>query len=488
MRPASRAVCGLLLLFVACARPLAVEEIPLSADPDRQIISLGMDLAAARTREIDRLSPAWFERASEAHAEARALRREGGDLEEILRRVAEGNAALDEAEASATLAVAALSKVLAVRERALAAGAASLGEPFEASEERLSALTGEIEAGDLSAAREAQEALAARYATLELRAIEERTLGDARRVLARARAEGAQQRVPSAFTAARNELEQAEASVEEQPYAESILRERAEAARFQARRALELNRAARVVDTDGAEAAVLAQERRLRSLGKALGLPDRRDRSFDSRWVALESSAASLREDRDFLVDQAGELREDLATARRDVEQLTGRTRELERERQSDELFDRARATFSPGEAEVYRRGGQLIIRLRGLGFPVGGSSIQPDDYPLLAKVQKVIRTFGQPTVTIEGHTDSTGGDALNQQLSQERAQAVRDYLASNNVLPPYRMIAVGRGSADPLASNETVEGRALNRRIDIILDTREIRFIADAQIGRRAP
>jgi outer membrane protein OmpA-like peptidoglycan-associated protein len=109
----------------------------------------------------------------------------------------------------------------------------------------------------------------------------------------------------------------------------------------------------------------------------------------------------------------------------------------------------------------------------------VGEATIAPADYRLLTKVQRAIRTFGNPRVTIEGHTDSTGGAALNERLSQERAESVRDYLVANNVLPMHRIVAVGRASEDPLATNETKEGRALNRRIDVILDTRRILFIA---------
>ena len=90
-----------------------------------------------------------------------------------------------------------------------------------------------------------------------------------------------------------------------------------------------------------------------------------------------------------------------------------------------------------------------------------------------------MIRRFGTPGVTVEGHTDSTGGSALNERLSQERAEVVRRFLVDNEVVPPHRVMAIGRGAEAPLAPNDTPEGRRLNRRIDIVIDTRELFLLA---------
>jgi OOP family OmpA-OmpF porin len=111
-----------------------------------------------------------------------------------------------------------------------------------------------------------------------------------------------------------------------------------------------------------------------------------------------------------------------------------------------------------------------LVIRLKAIQFPVGQAIIMPNNYPLLTTVQKAISTFGKPDVVIEGHTDSTGSEALNQQLSQRRAEAVKQYLVYNGTLPGSKIAAVGYGSSRPLASNATVRGRAINRRIDVII------------------
>ncbi|MFZ0131215.1 MAG: OmpA family protein, partial [Desulfobacterales bacterium] len=122
---------------------------------------------------------------------------------------------------------------------------------------------------------------------------------------------------------------------------------------------------------------------------------------------------------------------------------------------------------------EVYRQGDQLVIRLRGMQFPIGKAVIMPGNYELLSKVQLAIRSFTDPEVIVEGHTDSTGSTEVNQQLSQERATAVKEYLLANDTLPGSSVMAVGYGSSRPLMSNETSDGRAVNRRIDVIITPR---------------
>jgi len=136
-------------------------------------------------------------------------------------------------------------------------------------------------------------------------------------------------------------------------------------------------------------------------------------------------------------------------------------------------LFIEVQNIFSTDEAEVYKQGNRLIIRLRAIQFPVGQAIIMPDNYALLSMVQRSIRTFGGPDVVIEGHTDSTGSDDVNENLSQQRAESVRQYLIANKTLSYDKIVAVGYGSKRPLVSNSTPEGRAVNWRIDVIISPR---------------
>ena len=139
-------------------------------------------------------------------------------------------------------------------------------------------------------------------------------------------------------------------------------------------------------------------------------------------------------------------------------------------EKRFNEKLSSIQHYFKPHEAEVYKKQNQVIIRLKTMHFPVGQSVIMPDNYGLLSKVQRAIRTFGEPDVIIGGHTDSTGSEEINEHLSQQRADAVRQYFVANETLPYEKIIAVGYGSMRPIASNATESGRAMNRRIDVII------------------
>ncbi|MDP1646976.1 MAG: OmpA family protein [Rubrivivax sp.] len=99
--------------------------------------------------------------------------------------------------------------------------------------------------------------------------------------------------------------------------------------------------------------------------------------------------------------------------------------------------------------------------------FAVGRADIRPEMRPVLDEIG---RNLDQTVhVTIIGHTDSTGSDALNEQLSIDRAAAVRDYLSARGVAPS-RVTVQGRGEREPVASNSTDAGRAANRRVEIYL------------------
>ena len=101
------------------------------------------------------------------------------------------------------------------------------------------------------------------------------------------------------------------------------------------------------------------------------------------------------------------------------------------------------------------------------VSFDTGRADIKPQMRPVLDELSRNL----DPAVrlTIVGHTDSTGSDAINDPLSRERAMAVRDYLASRGVSAS-RVTVAGRGSREPVASNDSDSGRAANRRVEIFL------------------
>lgn len=102
--------------------------------------------------------------------------------------------------------------------------------------------------------------------------------------------------------------------------------------------------------------------------------------------------------------------------------------------------------------------------------FDVDSSNIKPAFQPALDRVSAVMAKYDRTIVHIIGHTDSTGSDDYNQRLSERRAGSVAGYLSARGVNSG-RLYASGRGEMEPRASNDTVEGRRLNRRVDLYIN-----------------
>jgi outer membrane protein OmpA-like peptidoglycan-associated protein len=106
-------------------------------------------------------------------------------------------------------------------------------------------------------------------------------------------------------------------------------------------------------------------------------------------------------------------------------------------------------------------------IVLRGVNFDFNKSNIRTDARPILDEAISTLKEYKDITLSVEGHTDSIGSDAYNQKLSVRRAQAVADYLEKGGIAAS-RMTVKGFGKSQPVASNDTAEGRAENRRVEL--------------------
>jgi outer membrane protein OmpA-like peptidoglycan-associated protein len=165
------------------------------------------------------------------------------------------------------------------------------------------------------------------------------------------------------------------------------------------------------------------------------------------------------------LTDQVNELSEQLGGVANAQEALRRRLAAQEVLRQRVVQIE---STFERTEANVFRDSNEIYIRLVGLSFDSGSSNINSANYGLLRKVENAIEIFPSSRVIIEGHTDSFGGDDQNYILSEKRSESVRQYLLVQMGLSPERISSIGYGETKPVANNETPQGRAKNRRIDI--------------------
>ena len=118
----------------------------------------------------------------------------------------------------------------------------------------------------------------------------------------------------------------------------------------------------------------------------------------------------------------------------------------------------------------VARQGDVLVLRMPSdVTFATNQSSIDTRFLPVLADVARVLNEYDRSMVDVIGHTDSSGGDAINQPLSERRASSVATYLIGNGVIRE-RLYVAGNSARNPIADNSTVDGKAKNRRVEILI------------------
>lgn len=183
-------------------------------------------------------------------------------------------------------------------------------------------------------------------------------------------------------------------------------------------------------------------------------------------------------------------LCQDAITAQTEAQGNTGKqTREIivpkesqaekqqaeEAEETAFELATELEREISKGQVELETQGSKIVIRIREKGsFNAGGAYVEDEFLPVLDKIREVlVEVPGR--ISVEGHTDSTplgGGGRFNSnwELSAARAAAVAEYLFIAPEMPESRFRVVGHGSVRPVAENKTAEGRAKNRRVEIIV------------------
>lgn len=128
------------------------------------------------------------------------------------------------------------------------------------------------------------------------------------------------------------------------------------------------------------------------------------------------------------------------------------------------------RAQLQGTGISVSRVGDRIILNMpSNITFNVDQDGLKPGFFPTLNSVAIVLRKFDKTLIDINGHTDSTGSAAHNQDLSERRALAVASYLGGQGI-EQRRVSAVGFGASRPIASNASEEGRAQNRRVEILI------------------
>jgi OOP family OmpA-OmpF porin len=458
------------------------------AAQDMDAAALGAAIERARTEQVDVLAPKGFADAVAAHESAAKDAARGRNAERVRTRVQEGEATLQRATTAAAGAKRLLSSVIKAREDALAAEAPKYAQQgWERAAERFAQAMIENEQGDAKNAQRRAAEAEVLLRDAELVAIKGGILNEARNLIAQADEAKVEKFAPRSLQAAKRHLAEAEQEIQRNRYDVGTARKLAAQARYEARHANYLaqlvQRVQREEDDDqaGIEALVLSWEEPLKRMAQEMELAAQFDQGMQAPMQELSEQARQQAQEVRRLKQELADRDDQLAALNTQLQRLESRLGGVSEERvalqRRVDAQERLRmnvakveGSFTPDEARVFRQGDDVVLSLLGIKFPSGRSTIDGTSGGLMRKVQQALELFPGASVAVEGHTDANGSDSTNLILSQDRADAVRQYLISTFGVDAEKVSSVGYGEARPVATNETPAGRARNRRIDLVI------------------
>lgn len=468
---------SVLATTIAC---LSVTSAPGWAQQDALFADVENQRAAAVTAQAPLLSPRAFSRAVKTLDDASEAFSDGKKIERVQREIDEAEQLFSKSLENAEIAALTLRTELDSRNAAIDAEAGRLvAEEFAQAEKLFQKAVVALEKGDLNGAQETGEDANEAYRRTELDAIRTEHLAVARSLLAQAGLAKTDKYAPLTTAKAEALLARADALLVKDRYTTTPAIELARRAEYEARHAMYIGSVAeRVSDKElTTEDVVLEWEAAMLAVTDVLAAEANLSVGTTETRDALLAYARELLELRETVVEQNTHiigLEEEIreldtrlggAAADRDV-----LIRKVERQARTREQFDQIEEMFEPDEAIVIRDGDNVIIRLTGLQFASNSSAIDASFRSLLEKLDGAVDVFPQCNLAIEGHTDSRGEEERNRQLSEERARAIMAYLTDELKIPAFRIRAAGYGDTRPVASNRIEEGRAQNRRIDVVI------------------
>lgn len=442
----------------------------------------------AKNAQADVLSPRAFGDAMDEYNDAKKEYNENGDLSDIREKIGNANSKFREATENTKVSAVMFSSALSARIDAISAEAEKyVNEMWKDAEEEMKEAAEKLEKGDANRAEEKAIEATSLYRKAELESIKANYLNNAKKLLEKADDDKVYKEAPKTIAEAQSLVAQAEKELLENRYDTDDARYLAKEAEYKALLAINIAKEEKILDDKNFETEdfLLMSYDPLTRIGESLNIKVKFDKGLDipvseiinrinddkqlmtnlesalvSQQLTNENLEALLSEQQKILDKMKGTLTEEALIAQNRLKRLEDINAKFE---QVQQIFDKE-------EAQVFRQKDNVIIRMIGVNFDVGKSQIKQEDYALLTKLQKAMNLFSDASIVIEGHTDSQGGDDLNLKLSQERADAVLSYLNANTTVDRQRFSTIGFGESRPVANNETIAGRKVNRRIDVVI------------------
>jgi OOP family OmpA-OmpF porin len=444
-------VFAMMVSIFSCSNAPVTQEFSSTASAGDEIQRFESDLNASRDRDVHVLSPYNFERAEDALSSAKKSLDRQKKEKDTLHQIAEGKAYLLRANDFSKVALSNLTEVMAARDQAKSAEASTLlKNDFAEIDSDLKDVTKDIENNKFKSSVKQKSNLQLAYLGLELRAIKLTHLSKPQQTIAQAKKEGAAKFAPRTLAIAEQSYQELDAYITANRHEQSEIMRRHMLTQKKADHAMEITANSKKGSKTSSEDSALKLE------------------NAEDMVVAKQNQV-------DDKMDQLETKETQIVAGRMTNQNLRNQNANLEDTQAFNQQFEIARAEFAANEADVYKQGNTLMIRLKGLEFPVAQATLQGSNFALLAKVQKVIKSFKNSAIVVEGHTDSSGGKSINEKLSTDRAAAVKDYLLTINTGEALNIRSLGYDYQKPLSSNKTVAGRAKNRRVDVLISAEQM-------------
>lgn len=439
-------------------------------------------IETAKQLRADEFAPEHLNDAREALMDAEAMLRKGRSADDVRRQLDEAVISAKEAARIAQAFSQRFHDLVESRDRMQMADSKKFrADLAKRAEDDFARVVKAFEDGNEHKAAETAKMARNTIHAAEVVAAREQIAKPLTRAISGARKLDARRYAPKAMTKAVKSLRLVERIIRETPNEQTRAWSISKRGQIEARRATRIAAFGRKFSKDPAavETWMDAQDNRMRMLGEVMGVELNRGQTPEEQLTLLKQAAQDMKQSYTAQLDDAEKTIRDLseklskyeAQYKNDLAALGEIRRKLQLKRDAEAKIKRLTKLFKPSDVEILLTpDADVILRLKSLNFRSGSAAIPPAAYPVLDHVLESIALFKGRNVRVEGHTDFIGSSAYNQELSERRAQAVREYIQSRLDTPDVDISAVGYGENKPIANNETAEGRARNRRIDIVL------------------
>ena len=434
---------GILILsfmIVGCSSSAPKADVPANANPNDEVTKLDQDIQSGEKNDFAVLDQKDFKQSREHLASAKDKLNNNKDQSDVLDEVRISRGYYNRAESISNERRPHIQTIIDARGLAVSSGALQYPQTrrdLEAVDADARTLA---ESNDVPSS-EKVSAIQKRYGEVQLTALTAQQLGSVKATLGAAKEQNAKSIAPKTYNQAKVDYDNA---------VNAISMNRANMSQYMGpvkQAKLSGDTLARVMEMEKKNPKNFNEDEAVRIVQQ-----DRRIHSLDT---AVRSEQAQKEELSGTLSNQ----QKDLNSANKKVAM--------------QKAIQSAQDQFSSEEAEVYQQDNKLIIRLKSIGFASGSAKIPEDSDALLDKVQTIVEGLKPESILVEGHTDSVGSKATNEKLSEKRADEVASYFEKKG-LDASRVKTQGYGDEKPLATNKTKDGRAQNRRIDILVTPSE--------------